>query len=45
MQWLILQQDKPDDFIATGYQYTVREFVSIAASKLDLEITGRQGRK
>ena len=33
MQWLMLQQEVADDFvIATGVQYTVREFVSLAAS-------------
>jgi len=32
MQWLMLQQDEPDDFlIATGIQHSVREFVEIAA--------------
>ena len=31
MQWLMLQQDKPDDFcIATGIQYSVRDFVTFA---------------
>ncbi len=31
MQWLMLQQDKPDDFcIATGVQYSVRDFVNFA---------------
>ena len=31
MQWLMLQQDKPDDFcIATGEQYSVRDFVNLA---------------
>jgi GDPmannose 4,6-dehydratase len=31
MQWLMLQQDKPDDFcIATGEQYSVRDFVNFA---------------
>ena len=35
MQWLMLQQEKPDDFvIATGRQETVRTFIEIAASKL-----------
>ena len=39
MQWLMLQQEKPEDFvIATGRQYSVREFVMIAASKLGLSI-------
>ncbi len=31
MQWLMLQQDQPDDFcIATGIQYSVRDFVNLA---------------
>ena len=31
MQWLMLQQDEPDDFcIATGVQYSVRDFVDFA---------------
>ncbi|MDH5595048.1 MAG: GDP-mannose 4,6-dehydratase, partial [Gammaproteobacteria bacterium] len=39
MQWLMLQQDKPDDFvIATGEQYSVRDFVNAAAEKLDIKI-------
>jgi GDPmannose 4,6-dehydratase len=39
MMWLMLQQDKPDDFvIATGHQYSVREFVERAAGFLDIEI-------
>jgi GDPmannose 4,6-dehydratase len=39
MQWLMLQQDKPEDFvIASGVQYSVREFVSVAAKELDMEI-------
>jgi GDPmannose 4,6-dehydratase len=39
MQWLMLQQDKPEDFvIATGVQYSVRDFVNIAAKKLDIDI-------
>lgn len=38
-QWLILQQDKPDDFvIATGEQYSVREFISAVAKRLDMDI-------
>lgn len=37
--WLMLQQDKPDDFvIATGTAYTVREFVEIAFRTVDIEI-------
>jgi len=40
MQWLMLQQDTPDDFvIATGKQYTVRDFVNAAAKELDLDIS------
>jgi len=39
MQWLMLQQDKPEDFvIATGVQYTVREFVDAAAKEFDMQI-------
>jgi len=39
MQWLMLQQNTPDDFvIATGKQYSVREFVDIAAKELNIEI-------
>ena len=35
MQWLMLQQDKPDDFcIATGEQYSVRDFVNFAWNHL-----------
>jgi GDPmannose 4,6-dehydratase len=38
-QWLILQQETPDDFvIATGKQYSVREFVEYAAQELDMQI-------
>lgn len=37
--WLILQQDKPDDYvIATGETHTVREFVEEACKVLDMEI-------
>lgn len=37
--WLILQQDQPDDFVvATGEQYSVRQFVEAAASKLGWEV-------
>lgn len=39
MQWLMLQQQKPEDFvIATGIQYSVRDFINTAASQLELEI-------
>ncbi len=37
MQWLMLQQDEPDDFvIATGEQHSVREFVELAAKELGI---------
>lgn len=40
MQWLMLQQQSPDDYvIATGKQYSVRDFVTIVAKKLDIPIT------
>jgi GDPmannose 4,6-dehydratase len=40
MQWLMLQQDQPEDFvIATGVQYSVRQFVEAAAAELGIEIT------
>lgn len=39
MQWLMLQQDKPDDFvIATGRQFSVRDFVNAAAAELGLTL-------
>lgn len=39
MQWLMLQQDQPEDFvIATGVQYSVRDFVDAAARELGMEI-------
>jgi len=39
MQWLMLQQDKPEDFvIATGVQYSVRDFVNTAAKELGITI-------
>jgi GDPmannose 4,6-dehydratase len=39
MQWLMLQQDQPRDYvIATGEQHTVREFVQRCAKLLDLEL-------
>jgi GDPmannose 4,6-dehydratase len=38
-QWLMLQQPEPEDFvIATGTQHSVREFVELAASKLDIRL-------
>jgi len=40
MQWLMLQQEQPEDFvIATGKQYSVREFVDAAASELGIRVT------
>ena len=37
MQWLMLQQENPDDFvIATGTQHSVREFVDLAAKELGI---------
>ena len=40
MQWLMLQQPKPEDFvIATGHQKSVREFVEITASHMGFKIT------
>ena len=40
MMWLMLQQDNPEDFvIATGEQYSVRDFVLAAAKALDMELT------
>ncbi len=42
MQWLMLQQEKPDDFvIASGKHYSVRDFINFAASELDIKITWR----
>lgn len=39
MQWMMLQQDKPEDFvIATGKQITVREFVRMAAREVGIEL-------
>lgn len=40
MQWLMLQQEKPEDFvIATGVQYSVRHFVNAAAQVLGMDLT------
>jgi len=40
MQWLMLQQEEADDFvIATGEQYSVREFVEIGCQKLGMSVT------
>ena len=38
-QWLMLQQEKPEDFvIATGKQHSVREFINLASKRLDMKI-------
>ncbi len=39
MQWMMLQQDEPDDFvIATGVQYSVRQFIIWSAAKLGITL-------
>jgi len=39
MQWLMLQQEKPEDFvIATGKQYSVRDFLNVAAQELEMKL-------
>jgi GDPmannose 4,6-dehydratase len=39
MQWLMLQQDEPEDFvIATGEQHSVREFVAVAAREVGMDM-------
>jgi len=39
MQWLMLQQEQPEDFvIATGVQYSVRDFVNAAAEELGIKV-------
>jgi GDPmannose 4,6-dehydratase len=39
MQWLMLQQEQPEDFvIATGLQYSVRDFVILAADKIGVKL-------
>ena len=39
MQWLMLQQDKPEDFvIATGIQHSVRDFIEQSAKELDISM-------
>ena len=38
-QWLMLQQNQPEDFvIATGKQYSVRDFINLAAKNLNMKI-------
>jgi GDPmannose 4,6-dehydratase len=40
MQWLMLQQQEPEDFvIATGIQYSVRQFIEFAAAELGIRLT------
>jgi GDPmannose 4,6-dehydratase len=42
MQWLMLQQDEPEDFvIATGEQHSIREFVETAAEELEISLDWR----
>ncbi len=39
MQWLMLQQDAPEDFvIATGQQHSVRDFVAVAAREVGIDV-------
>jgi GDPmannose 4,6-dehydratase len=39
MQWLMLQQDKPEDFvIATGVQFSVRDFIRMSAAELGITL-------
>ena len=39
MQWMMLQQDQPEDYvIATGVQYSVRQFIEMAAQELGVSI-------
>ena len=39
MQWMMLQQDLPEEFvIATGVQHSVRDFVNVAANELKMQI-------
>ena len=39
MQWMMLQQDEPEDFvIATGKQYSVRQFIEMSANELGINI-------
>jgi GDPmannose 4,6-dehydratase len=42
MMWLMLQQEQPDDYvIATGSQYSVKEFVNAAAQEMKMKISWR----
>jgi GDPmannose 4,6-dehydratase len=41
-QWLILQHERPEDFvIATGEQHSVREFITLAATELGMKVNWR----
>ena len=38
--WKMMQQKEPGDYvIATGIQYSIKEFINLTAKKLDLSIT------
>ena len=38
--WKILQQKKPDDYvIATGIQYSIKQFINLTTKKLNMKIT------
>jgi GDPmannose 4,6-dehydratase len=40
MQWMMLQQEKPEDFvIATGVQFSVRDFIKMSAQELGIELS------
>ena len=42
MMWLMLQQDRPDDYcIASGRQYSVRDFVEATCRELEIKLHGR----
>src|ERR1700677_4817882 len=39
MQWMMLQQERPEDYvIATGVQYSVRDFIDAAAKEIGINI-------
>ena len=43
MQWKIMQQKKPDDYIiATGKSYSVKEFIDEACKQIDLKLFGQE---
>ena len=41
MQWLMLQQEGPEDFVIATVQHSVRDFVNAAAKELEMEINWR----